>query len=308
MDENKEEITIVVEHSEDINQNEEKEIAKEEKENEAKKEIELEKNDNKKGIIKEIGAWAEQNARHRRRMEDAHSIQEDFMGDKEKVFIGVYDGHGGKEAAIYASQTLHTVLAEKIGQNQLSTEELLNVFKETYLETDSRMKGSTVPAHHGCTAATCLITRSKEGEKRQLFVANAGDARVVLCRQDKAIRLTEDHKASDEKEQKRIQEAGGFIINGRVNGQIAITRSLGDHLMKEYVIGDPFITEIDLEEDDQWLIVACDGLWDVIEDQQAMDLLNQNSSDTCTLLSKKLIYKALQDGSTDNLSVVVVRL
>ena len=162
------------------------------------------------------------------------------------------------------------------------------------------------PSHHGCTAVTCLIWG--EGEKRHLYCANAGDARAVLCRNGKAVRLTYDHKASDEDEKNRILEAGGFVINGRVNGQIIITRSLGDHLMKDYIINTPYQQDTPLNNDDTFLIVACDGLWDVIEDQAACDFLLENSTLPSSELATLLGRNALQSGTTDNLSIIVIRL
>ena len=76
----------------------------------------------------------------------------------------------------------------------------------------------------------------------------------------KAVRLTYDHKGSDAQEAKRIMDAGGFVMNNRVNGILAVTRSLGDSKMKEFVVGSPYTTETTLGDDDEWLIIACDGV------------------------------------------------
>lgn len=96
--------------------------------------------------------------------------------------------------------------------------------------------------------------------RRVLYTANAGDARGVLCRAGKAVRLTYDHKGSDKQEAKRITDAGGFVMSGRVNGVLAVTRSLGDSSMKEFVVGLPYTTETELCEEDEFLILACDGV------------------------------------------------
>jgi len=96
--------------------------------------------------------------------------------------------------------------------------------------------------------------------RRVLYSANAGDARGVLCRAGKAVRLTYDHKGSDKQEAKRITDAGGFVMSGRVNGVLAVTRSLGDSSMKEFVVGSPYTTETELCEEDELLILACDGV------------------------------------------------
>jgi protein phosphatase PTC1 len=93
-----------------------------------------------------------------------------------------------------------------------------------------------------------------------LYSANAGDARGVLCRAGKAVRLTYDHKGSDKQEAKRITDAGGFVMSGRVNGVLAVTRSLGDSAMKEFVVGAPYTTETELCDEDEFLVLACDGV------------------------------------------------
>ena len=96
---------------------------------------------------------------------------------------------------------------------------------------------------------------------RVLYTANVGDARIVLCRNGKALRLSYDHKGSDENEGKRIANAGGLILNNRVNGVLAVTRALGDAYMKELVTGHPYTTETVIQPDaDEFLILACDGV------------------------------------------------
>lgn len=104
------------------------------------------------------------------------------------------------------------------------------------------------------------IVNAPANSRRVLYTANAGDARGVLCRAGKAVRLTYDHKGSDKQEAKRITDAGGFVMSGRVNGVLAVTRSLGDSSMKEFVVGSPYTTETELCEEDELLILACDGV------------------------------------------------
>jgi len=239
-------------------------------------------------------------------MEDAHQIIDGFNDDPTQGFFAVYDGHGGKEAAIFCADNLHKIFAEELNKHKdANSNEVIEILKKTYQLTDEKLK-TAVPSHHGCTSVTVLV-RGK-GENRQIFCANVGDARAVLCRDGKAIRMTFEHKAADPDEAKRITDGGGFIIHGRVNGQIIITRSLGDHLMKEFIIGDPFTYSDSLSEKDTWLIVACDGLWDVMEDQQDCDLVLANATLSASEISKKLLIKALQDGTTDNLSIAVIKL
>ncbi|KAI0854650.1 phosphatase 2C-like domain-containing protein [Xylaria cubensis] len=142
--------------------------------------------------------------------------------------------------------------------------------------------------------------------QRVLYTANVGDARIILCRAGKALRLSYDHKGSDENEGKRIANAGGLILNNRVNGVLAVTRALGDTYMKELVTGHPYTTETVIQpEVDEFIIIACDGLWDVCSDQEAVDLI-RDKTDAVTA-SKLLVDHALARFSTDNLSCMIIR-
>jgi protein phosphatase PTC1 len=122
-----------------------------------------------------------------------------------------------------------------------------------------------VPEPSGSTRMASAHSASKAKEvasrHRVLYTANVGDARIVLCRNGKALRLSYDHKGSDENEGKRIANAGGLILNNRVNGVLAVTRALGDAYMKELVTGHPYTTETVIQPDaDEFLILACDGV------------------------------------------------
>jgi protein phosphatase PTC1 len=109
--------------------------------------------------------------------------------------------------------------------------------------------------------ATHARLKSTASRQRVLYTANVGDARIVLCRNGKALRLSYDHKGSDENEGKRVANAGGLILNNRVNGVLAVTRALGDSYMKDLVTGHPYTTETVIQPDlDEFIILACDGV------------------------------------------------
>ena len=109
--------------------------------------------------------------------------------------------------------------------------------------------------------ATHARLRTTASRQRVLYTANVGDARIVLCRNGKALRLSYDHKGSDENEGKRVANAGGLILNNRVNGVLAVTRALGDVYMKDLVTGHPYTTETVIQADlDEFIILACDGV------------------------------------------------
>jgi len=94
-------------------------------------------------------------------------------------------------------------------------------------------------------------------------------------------------------------------MSGRVNGVLAVTRSLGDSSMKEFVVGAPYTTETELCNEDELLILACDGLWDVIGDQAAVELIRE--VEDAQAASSLLLKHALVHHTTDNVTVIVVR-
>lgn len=132
------------------------------------------------------------------------------------------------------------------------------------LSSDSASESAQTPTQSSASPQTeSTLPKLQEPASRQrvLYTANVGDARIVLCRNGKALRLSYDHKGSDENEGKRIANAGGLILNNRVNGVLAVTRALGDAYLKDLVTGHPYTTETVIQPDqDEFLILACDGV------------------------------------------------
>jgi len=156
--------------------------------------------------------------------------------------------------------------------------------------------------HCGTTAVAVLIIEKK------IFVANVGDSRAVLYRKDKAIRMTVDHKPRSEEDRIRGYE-GGCVTGdgaGRVNGVIAVSRALGDFYMNPFVSQDPFTYTTEITSDDKFIILACDGVWDEIEDDEACKIVN--TVENPYKASAKLRDSAFLLGSDDNISVMVVKL
>eukprot|EP00803_Ostreobium_quekettii_P001918 evm.model.scf_2090.4 EVM.evm.TU.scf_2090.4 scf_2090:17865-24744(-) len=130
----------------------------------------------------------------------------------------------------------------------------------------------------GCTAVVALLTN------KRLIVANAGDSRCVASRKGLAIPMSKDHKPTDPAEDVRIRKAGGFVADGRVNGSLNLSRALGDmeykkskHLPpKEQMVSPyPDVRVLDLKRGDDFCILACDGIWDVLTEQQAVEFVHE---------------------------------
>jgi len=131
----------------------------------------------------------------------------------------------------------------------------------------------------GCTAVSCVI----DYEKKAIFCANAGDSRCVISDRGKAWRLSEDHKPQLESEEKRILAAGGRITNGRVNGNLNLTRTLGDHEYKQdsarkpseqIITCVPDVRKYTFTDQTSFIILGCDGIWDVMRDEDAVNFVH----------------------------------
>jgi len=258
-----------------------------------------------------VGLTCDANPKHRKSMEDAHTIVGCFGGDPRRAFIGVYDGHGGVDASSHTAKFLHQHFLKELKLRPSAR--IPEIFARSFVATDKELKELKME-QQGSTVVTCYVSPaiplnegvpSSQNLPLVLYTANAGDARAVLCRGGKAIRISYDHKAKDESEAERIHKSGGFIAMGRVNCILAVTRSLGDHALKEFVVPFPHTSEVPLSDLDEFVIIACDGLWDVISDQVAAELVREISD--AKEMSQKLVQKALEEGSTDNISVVCLR-
>ena len=156
-----------------------------------------------------------------------------------------------------------------------------------------------------------------------LYVANAGDSRCVLCRGKETISLTTDHKPTDPEEESRIRAAGGYIAEGRINGSLNLSRAIGDMDYKQskdkpaeeqIVTANPEIREIALTKDDRFMILACDGIWDILTNEEAVAFVDDklamghSPSKVCEMVCDRCLATDT-DGmgkGCDNMSVLIV--
>ncbi|KAJ1736717.1 phosphatase 2C [Coemansia sp. Benny D160-2] len=256
-----------------------------------------------------IGVASSKNRRYRRTMEDAHFYNYDFDDVKGQCLMAIFDGHAGKQAAQWCSENFASIFLEL--KHKTPNLPIPDLFNKVFVEADRRL-ADDVKTSSGCTAVVAFLqvqeiaTDSGIEHKRTLFCANVGDARAVVSRGGTAARLTYDHKGDDAHEVERIFESGGYVFNGRVNGVLAVTRALGDSSLKQYVVGNPYTTEMGLNSEDDLLVLACDGLWDVCSDQEAIDLVRDTQDPLQA--SQTLLNYALSNESTDNITTMVFRL
>nr|CAB3468089.1 unnamed protein product [Digitaria exilis]CAB3470574.1 unnamed protein product [Digitaria exilis] len=143
---------------------------------------------------------------------------------------------------------------------------------------------------------------------KHLYVANVGDSRAVASKASKAVPLSKDHKPNRKDERKRIEEAGGVVIwddTWRVGGILAMSRAFGNRLLKQYVKAEPDIQEEEVNSDLEYLILATDGLWDVVRNEDAVALLK--AEDGPEAAAVKLTEIAYARRSQDNITCIVVQ-
>ncbi|XP_074306799.1 protein kinase and PP2C-like domain-containing protein [Silene latifolia] len=248
----------------------------------------------------------------REAMEDTHFTMPNFSDQKNIHFFGIFDGHRGAAAAEFSARALPGLLQ---GLNPSVSHQgyLVRAFEETdasfrrVLEAHRQSKGSIKRDWHpGCTAIVALLVKDK------LLVANAGDCRAVLCRSGSAIALSRDHVASCLEERNRVIEAGG-VVKWQVDtwrvglAALQVTRSIGDDDLKPSVTAEPEITETCLHPDDEYLVMASDGLWDVMSNEEVVSIIRDTVKEP-NMCSKRLATEAVQRGSKDNITVIVVFL
>jgi serine/threonine protein phosphatase PrpC/uncharacterized protein YqgV (UPF0045/DUF77 family) len=240
-------------------------------------------------------------------MEDINHVEIPFMEDNNKAFFAVFDGHAGKKAAEGAKKYLPKELATAITKKPADATDYSDIWKDVYLTVDSKL---TKYEYEGTTSTTVLIW--KVGNDRYIQAANVGDSTAFLVRDGEPMALTQDHRPTIPRERERITAQGIKLEAGqtRLNG-LAVSRALGDHFPKEMncgLIAEPYVSPaIKLNKNDSHLIIASDGLWDVLSGDAAYELIRElNNAEE---MAATLLRNALKSTKcTDNVTVIVVRL
>ncbi|KAJ1275209.1 hypothetical protein BS78_05G119000 [Paspalum vaginatum] len=248
----------------------------------------------------------------RHAMEDAYAVITDKnCGDHdEPAFYGVFDGHGGRAAVDFVAERLGknvvsaVLAAEARDEVSSSAEDAVSAaIRAAYLATDSELLAQPQGASGGACATTALL---KGGE---LYVAHVGDCRAVLSRGGAAAALTADHTCASEEERARVERLGGYVSRSgsgvwRLQGSLAVSRAFGDAALKRWVVADPAVARVPLDAGCEFLVVATDGLWEKVGNQEAVDAVARSRETAC----RELVDMARRRGSRDDVTVMVVDL
>ncbi|KAG2590142.1 probable protein phosphatase 2C 7 isoform X1 [Panicum virgatum] len=232
-------------------------------------------------------------------MEDFYDIKSSTIDDKQINFFGVFDGHGGTRAAEYLKEHLF----ENLKKHPAFVTDTKSAISETYKKTDADFLDAVAEGNIqvGSTASTAVLVGN------HLYVANVGDSRAVISKAGKAIALSDDHKPNRSDERKRIEDAGGIVVwsgTWRVGGILAMSRAFGNHLLKRFIVADPEIQDQEIDGELEFLILASDGLWDVVPSEHAVAFVKDEDGPEAA--ARKLTEIAFRRGSTDNITCIVV--
>ena len=251
--------------------------------------------------------------------------------NKEKndfYFFAVYDGHGGKGCSIYLKENLHNNIKEFSKQG---IKEAIEITEEKFKVEQALNEKGEISDSSGSCGIMAMIQNNK------IIIANVGDSRLVLFKNGKVFFSTEDHKPNTETEKKRIKNAGGEIYqtftyfplrqNGReieapwrvLPGRLSVSRTFGDVEAKDPKFGGiggvvmalPDITEFDLDDEFNFMVIGCDGIFDVLSNEEILEcvkiVLNEiNVSELCGDIADMIIKSSLALDSFDNISCIVV--
>ncbi|KAL1822066.1 probable protein phosphatase 2C 9 [Daucus carota subsp. sativus] len=233
-------------------------------------------------------------------MEDYHVAKFVKVGEHELGMFAIYDGHMGDGVPAYLQKHL---LGNIIKEEEFWTDPMRSI-KSAYEKTDQAiLANSSNLGRGGSTAVTAIVI-----DGRRLWVANVGDSRAVLSKGGKAIPMTVDHEPNTERGS--IENKGGFVSNlpgdvPRVNGQLAVSRAFGDKSLKTHLRSDPDIQDAVIGRDVDVLILASDGVWKVMTNEEAVDIATKMKNPQKA--AKQLAEEALKRESKDDISCVVVR-
>ena len=251
-------------------------------------------------------------------MEDKSKSIENFNNDKNQMLFEIFDGHGGDEISTYLQNNLAKIYKQNLLLNKGN---IILSLKNAFHDADDEMRDQLNIEGLGSTGTLVHIVKNNFSDELVVYSANVGDSRVCLISPEHIIRLSYDHRTSDEKEKKRILESGMDIIDDRICGTLMLTRIFGNYEYKEEheeknndinnnngLICEPFISKINIDSniENQFLIIASDGIWDILTEEDIQKIIQkyQDTQKICSIIIKE----CLEDDAWDNMSVFAVKL
>lgn len=230
------------------------------------KETERDQNDQFNVAVSSCQGW-------RMSQEDNHCLMLELPGEHKSAFFAVFDGHGSARVSKHASESLWRHLVDN---DNYAKGDFRAALEQAFLTFDQEVKDSYNAQLAGTTAVCLLIVDTT------IYCANIGDSRAVASVNCHCVPLSYDHKPENPQELRRILAAGGYVLGNRVNGNLALSRAFGDFHYKgndqlppemQIVSPHPDLRTLELNDDLDFLIIACDGIWDVLSSEEAVEFV-----------------------------------
>ena len=260
--------------------------------------------------------------------EDTEIIFTNLNGKKKKFnkinLYSIFDGHGGDAVSKYLSLNFCNYFCPSNRPKPTESKKTYQKYiVDCYKHIQNKLKTECKNIVNYTGTAALSIIHYKHSKKNMLYVINLGDCRAILCNKfNVALPLTKDHKPSNYEEYIRISNLGGKVIqeygdDPRIEG-LSLSRAFGDLDTKPYVSHIPEIFRYELDKRDNFIVLACDGLWDVFQNQEVVNFvlnhLSKNkkfkstSSKNSTNIAYLLAKEAINKGSQDNVSVIFIKI
>ena len=258
------------------------------------------------------------NKEYRESMEDYHCINPCLSKENPShSLFAIFDGHSGNEVASFLSSNFSKFLSKEISKikftlnHKENSKNLTLAIKNSFeLIDESISNNKNIKDDVGSTGTIIFFYRDKSvptTTKRVLICANVGDSKGFLIKKNEIIQMTKDHTCKDKIEVERIRKQGGVVFQGRVFGTLMLTRSFGDKEMKKYgVMATPDCFSKQINEEDLFAVIASDGVWDVISQDDLFEMSKTKMSSE--EFSKKIIKTAKERETRDNVSCIVIKL
>lgn len=252
------------------------------------------------------GAYSDKGIR--KQNEDRQVCTSQVIGNETVGYFGIYDGHGGAKVADYLAKNLYHAVFDRLEKNR----DMATAVEDAFAATDDLIFRKQMES--GSTSLSVLV------RGRDAVVACVGDSQAVVCTNGTARTLSVLHSPDAEGELERITAAKGVVVKGRIFGLLGVSRAFGDNDFKtsrgdykdkfkgDLVTAVPDVQKIAITPDDEFLVMGCDGLFEVMDPQQVVDFvraklaLHGHVQHAC----EELVSYAISIGSTDNVTVVVV--
>jgi len=243
--------------------------------------------------------------------EDRHNIILNINNNDKNIndinLFGIYDGHGGTFVSKYLESNLPNYYLGKKFKQPFNKEYHYEVFKII----QNQLLQNTLGYSSG---STCLVNIMYKYENSiHMNVLNLGDSRMTIIYSNGSYKqITNDHKPDDDIEKSRLEKMGGEVYKDSEGvyriGDLSLSRAFGDGDNAPYISQIPDIYYKKITTDTKYIVMACDGLWDVIESKEIANILNDLSLNNNKNLAASLAQLALDKGSTDNVSIIIIEV